>query len=204
MHDFIYGFLLSAALIIAIGAQNVFVLRKGLAKDNVFFVCLTCFVCDFLLFSSGVMGAGIFFRSNDDLLYIVSVAASIFLTAYGLLSLRRACIGNYESVVIGNSISDNSALKTISATLAITLLNPHVYLDTIVVAGGVAANLNTSQKVSFLFGALIASFLWFFSLGYGARFLLPVFKIKKSWVIFDTFIGFFMLFLALQVFISAN
>lgn len=187
----IHGFLVSGTLIVAIGAQNAFVLKQGLLKQHVFWVCLLCFLCDFVLMSVGVLGIGTLIEQSPIAKITLSVLGAIFLLAYGGRALRSAYQGGQE-LSVQNDSQKTSLGKTLATTLALTLLNPHVYLDTVVLIGGITAPLSTSQKYAFLLGALSASFLWFFALGFGARLLLPLFAKPITWRILDAVIGLIM------------
>ncbi len=186
----VQGFLVSFGLIVAIGAQNAFVLRQGLMGHNVFWVALTCFLCDALLISAGVFGLGVIGSTVPWFSLVLSLAGALFLLWYGFLAFRRSFLGG--QVLEMSDENSPSILKSIGITLAITLLNPHVYLDTVALIGSVAVGFDVSQKRYFLMGAVSASFVWFFGLGFGARRLLPLFKKPRSWQILDALIGVIM------------
>ncbi|NAW51941.1 LysE family transporter [Elizabethkingia argentiflava] len=189
----IKGFLVSAALIIAIGAQNAYVLKKGLKKENIFWVSFTCFLYDFVLIVLGVFGLGKIIGENFLISILLSLAGCLFLFWYGFNSFRSAIKGtSFLNIKTNEDHKKENVKKSILTTLAITLLNPHVYLGTIVVIGGVTNVLNNTEKIFFTCGALFTSFLWFFSLGYGAYFLIPFFKKKITWQILDFIIGLIM------------
>lgn len=193
------GFVVSGGLIIAIGAQNAFVLKQGLLKQHVFWVCLTCFLCDFSLIGLGVLGLGGVMERYPTLQLSLAVFGAVFLTLYGI----RAFISSYKG---GQALSEDdrpaphSLQKTLAFTLAITLLNPHVYLDTLVLIGISASPLTLEQKYLFLIGAWSASALWFFGLGYGARLLIPYFKKSITWRLLDAGIGLVMWGIAVGLF----
>lgn len=196
MESLFKGILVSGSLIIAIGAQNAYVLKNGLLKKNVFWVSLTCFLCDVLLMTIGVMGLGSIISSSLILTLVISSLGTIFLLWYAFHSFSSAF--KSTNVLDENSVKiETESVKTaIFSTLAITLLNPHVYLDTVVVVGGIAGTMSPSSKIEFLAGALTASFMWFFGLGYGSRLLLPLFKSAKAWRILEFTIGCMMLWIA--------
>jgi L-lysine exporter family protein LysE/ArgO len=195
------GALISGSMIVAIGSQNAFVLKQGLLKNNIFYVCLLCFVCDFSLMSIGVMGLGNWINNSQTLTNVLALGGAVFLIYYG----STAFISSYNGsggLDVSNYKSENNKedlMKVLLATLAVTLLNPHVYLDTVVVVGGVAGTFNSDEKIFFLIGALIASSVWFFSLGYGARLLAPLFKKPSTWRIFDFIIGCIMFFISITL-----
>ena len=193
------GFVVSGGLIIAIGAQNAFVLKQGLLKQHVFWVCLTCFLCDFSLIGLGVLGLGGIMERYPTLQLLLAVFGAVFLTLYGI----RSFISSYKG---GQARSEDdrpaphSLQKTLAFTLAITLLNPHVYLDTLVLIGISASPLTLEQKYLFLIGAWSASALWFFGLGYGARLLIPYFKKPITWQLLYAGIGLVMWGIAVGLF----
>lgn len=185
------GFWVSFGLIVAIGAQNAYVLKQGLLKQHIFWVCLVCFLCDFSLLSLGVLGFGSLIDKNTTFKLALAVFGACFLFWYGFRSLRSAYLGNSQLILDGDH-TKQSLKKTVATTFALTLLNPHVYLDTLVLVGTIASPLTFAQKPLFLIGAVGASALWFFGLGYGARLLIPHFQKAKTWQILDTVIGVIM------------
>lgn len=192
MTFFIQGFLVCGGLIIAIGAQNAFVLKQGLLKRNILAVILTCFACDFILISLGVLGLGSLISESPVATVALAVVGAVFLFVYGLRAFRSAYIGNAALNLNAENGQPPSVLKAVLTTLAITLLNPHVYLDCFAVIGGIAGTIPADQKPFFLLGALTTSALWFFSLGYGARLLIPLFKRPATWRVLDGIIGLVM------------
>lgn len=200
---FLHGLTISGSLIIAIGAQNAFVLRRGLKQKHVFAVTTTCFICDILLISLGVFGFAPLISSFGKLHTIITLFGACFLFVYGALSFRS--MFKKEALNTDDPVSDPRYQKTdtlkgsILLTLAFTLLNPHAILDTVVLIGTIGSQYDMGNRVIFTFGAFIASCLWFYSLGYGARFLAPVFKSPKAWKILDCIIGIIMWGLALML-----
>ena len=185
------GFFVSFGLIVAIGAQNAFVLKQGLLRQHVFWVCLICFLCDFILMSMGVLGFGSLISQSPIATLMLSLMGAAFLFWYGFRAFKSAHQGT--SVLALDSQHQTHTLgKTIATTLALTLLNPHVYLDTVVLVGSIASPLSLSEKYYFLIGAVLASATWFFGLGYGARLLTPLFKKPTTWRVLDTLIGIVM------------
>lgn len=194
----IHGFLVSGSLIVAIGAQNAYVLKQGLLKQHVFWVCLICFLCDFGLMSLGVLGIGTLIDQNPTAKITLAVLGALFLLVYGGRAFMSAYQGS-EGLHINTDSKYTSLGNTITTTLALTLLNPHVYLDTLVLIGGITSPLETTQKYAFLVGALSASFLWFFGLGFGARLLTPLFSKSITWRILDASIGLIMWAIAISL-----
>lgn len=178
----IEGFALSMALILAIGPQNIFVLRQGLLSSHVFAVCLVCSLSDALLISAGVLGLGSLLAGVDGAELLISVAAALFIAGYGVLRVRSSMDP------VGMSVGEEEALglgPTIGTALAFTFLNPHVYLDTVLLIGGASSRYASDDRVAFAVGASLASFLFFFALGYGARRLSSVLDRPESWRVID-------------------
>ncbi len=193
------GFALGASLIIAIGAQNAFILRQGLIRSHVFILCFICALSDALLIAAGVGGLGSIIASVPVLISAVTLGGALFLAAYAFLAFRRAAhpgalaAGKPEAMPLGAAIS---------ACLAFTFLNPHVYLDTVVLLGGLSARYEGPARLAYGLGAGVASFVWFFSLGYGARLLAPLFSRPAAWRVLDALIGVVMALLALSLFVK--
>ncbi len=196
--DYTSGFLLGLSLIIAIGSQNAFVLKQGLRREHVFMVCLFCAVSDALLISAGVAGFGAVTARFPQVVTIAKFAGVIFLLGYGLQSL-------YASVRLSHALDTEGAVvtslkKAILLCIGFTWLNPHVYLDTLVLVGMVSTG--ADNKLLFGLGAVSASFCFFFALGYGARLLKPLFIKPKAWNILDGLVGILMLYLAWHLYNS--
>ena len=186
-----YGFLTGLGLIVAIGAQNVFVLRRGVARRHVFAVASTAALCDAALIVLGVAGVGSFIASLPWLATTTALGGALFLVVYGLLALRNAVVGTAVALSTPDA-GAGSALRAVGATLAVSLLNPHVYLDTVVLLGGVGGQLEAQERVGFAAGAVSASVLWFFSLAYGARTLAPLFRRRAATRLLDLFVALVM------------
>lgn len=191
---FSQGMALGFALIVAIGAQNAFVLRQGLRREHVGSVVLVCAIADALLITLGVFGMAQALGERVWLARLMAFAGAVFLFAYASLALKRAASpGKLETQARGSALSRGSALAQASA---FTFLNPHVYLDTMLLVGTAGAQQPVPLQPWFAGGASAASFIWFFSLGYGARWLAPWFARPSSWRILDGLIGVVMLVLA--------
>ena len=189
------GFLTGLSLIVAIGAQNAFVLRKGLLKKHVLVIVLICAVSDATLITLGVLGLGALISALTWLLEVIRWVGVAFLFWYGSTSLRRFM--KNESLKAAETGS--GALKqTVLTTLALTFLNPHVYLDTVIFIGGIA-NQFGDQKWFFVIGAVTASFIWFFSLGFGASKASVLMSKPAFWKILDIFIAAVMYSLAITL-----
>lgn len=197
--EILRGAMISGSLIIAIGAQNIFVLKQGLLKNHIFFVSAICFVCDFILMTIGILGIGTFISSNPLITNILALLGAVFLLWYGFCAFKSAIKGTSSLQVESHDPQNSRLMKVVLSTLAVTLLNPHVYLDTVVIVGGIAGTLSSEQKLAFLIGAICVSFIWFFGIGYGARLLTPLFTRKKMWVILDCFVGTVMFYIAYRL-----
>ncbi len=183
------GFFLGLSLIVAIGAQNAFVLRQGLQGRHVLAICLTCAASDALLIAAGVGGFTNIISSIGWLDPLLRYGGAAFLAFYGLRSLRSAASGNSALTVRGDA--EQSLAAALLTCLALTWLNPHVYLDTVVLLGSISTRY-PGKEFAFAAGATSASFLFFFSLGYGARLLRPIFARPAAWRLLDGLIALVM------------
>jgi L-lysine exporter family protein LysE/ArgO len=196
---FLTGFILGFSLILVIGAQNSFVLRQGLMGRHVFTVALFCSLSDAVLISIGVAGISIFLNNFINLVsdWLFGISA-IWLAGYGLLRLKDAVIG--KSILIAENSSVNGLASTLSFLVVLTFANPHVYLDTVVLIGSVSQQFPANNtKLAYVLGASIASFVFFFSLAYGAKLLSPVMQRPIAWRLLDSFIAFVMFGLAIKM-----
>ena len=191
------GFGTGLALIVAIGSQNAFVLRQGIRGEHVAVVVLVCSVSDAVLIAAGIAGVGALLQANPVIVYVVRFAGAAFLVAYGVMAARRAlrpgaltASGRQPAVGIG------AALSTV---LALTWLNPHVYLDTVLLLGSVANQQTQDLRWWFGAGAITASVAWFSALGFGARVLRPFFARPSSWRILDGLVAAVMLTLGIRL-----
>ncbi|MEM9793916.1 MAG: LysE family transporter [Pseudomonadota bacterium] len=194
-----YGYATALGLILAIGAQNAFVLRQGLMNLHVFTVCLICACSDALLILAGVSGFNAATGRWPQLPVILTWGGAAFLLVYGLLRLRAAYRGTGALVATSGTQSLRTAVLT---CLAFTWLNPHVYLDTLGLIGAVSTGFEGAARVAFAAGAVAASFSFFFGLGYGARYLAPIMATPRAWVWLDAGIGILMCALALGLVLS--
>lgn len=187
------GLLTSAGLIIAIGSQNAFVLSYALRRQHAVSIAAVCAAIDTLLIIVGVMGMGLLIKQHPQLLKVTLWFGISFLVAYGFMALRRACSAQALSTEDRPTISLKAALLT---TLAISLLNPHVYLDTVILIGSIGGQFQGAAQTSFMVGAAMASIIWFFSLALGAHFLAPLFTHSLAWRVLDGTVCLFMWWVA--------
>ncbi|QIW14977.1 amino acid transporter [Pasteurellaceae bacterium RH1A] len=195
MEAFLQGLLLTLGLIATIGAQNAMLIKQGLLRQHVFTVASLFFLCDIVLMSLGVYGLGLFLAKSPVASLILAVLGSLFLLVYGYRSAVSAYKGGASLNTDGSS--PKQALgKVISLALALTLLNPHVYLDTVVIIGGIAVTLSEADKLHFLLGCLLSSGLWFYGVGFGSRLLVPCFRKPLMWRLLDGFTALIMWLIA--------
>ena len=200
---FLTGFLLGISLILAIGAQNAFVLRQGILGQHVFYVALFCALSDVLLIIFGVISIT-FFLNNfinqySNLLFGFS---SVWLLFYGIIRLKAAFKSNI-AIKIETSTPKN-LLSTLSILSVLTFANPHVYLDTMVLIGSISQQFSGNEKISFVIGASLASFVFFFSLAYGSKLIAPIMKSPNSWRFLDFVIAMIMFTIAIKLAYSGN
>ena len=188
------GFLVGGGLILAIGAQNAFVLRQGLRREHVNLVCATCALSDALLIAAGVAGFGLAVERLPWIAPGFRIAGVAFLVVYGLRALLSALRGG-DAALVAAERGARSWRAALATCLAFTWLNPHVYLDTVVMLGSISSRF-AGQRVAFAAGAIAASFAFFFTLGHGARLLAPTFATPRAWRVLDAVIGATMLALA--------
>ena len=191
---FIQGLFLSLGLIVAIGAQNAFVLRQGLRREHVGSVVVFCAVADAMLITAGVMGMAQALGDSPGLARALALAGAAFLAVYGWRALRRARHPQHLSAAGGDEGLSRSA--AVAQAAAFTLLNPHVYLDTVLLVGSIGAQQSAALRGWFVAGASTASLLWFGLLGFGARWLAPWFARPRAWQVLDGLIGITMWVLA--------
>lgn len=201
MDIFIQGFIVCFGLIVSIGAQNAFLLKQGILKQHVFWIALICFLGDVFLMTIGVLGLGTIISELPILSLAISLLGAIFLLTYG----SRSFISVFKSTEYLTASGENasSLKKALMITFAITFLNPHVYIDTVVIVGSIGGKLSFDGKMYFLAGTLICSFLWFFGVGYGARLLSPYFAKRRTWQILDAVTGLIMYFIAFSLIVYA-
>ena len=193
---YVYGFSLGLSLILAIGAQNAFVLKQGLKGEHVFWVSLTCAISDAALIAAGVFGFHVLIQRAPWLEPGSRYAGAAFLLWYGGRSMLAALKSSAALQPTGTD--PTSIWQTLAACLAFTFLNPHVYLDTLVLIGSVSTQF-PGRRLAFGLGAASASFVFFFTLGYGARLLRPLFQKPRTWQDLELIIGITMWSLAYRL-----
>ncbi len=194
------GFGIGSSLIIAIGSQNVFVLRQGIKRKHVFLTAFISSCLDIILITVGVAGLGTLISRSPILITAAIWGGAIFLTVYGFLAFQN--VFKTRTMPDPSSKAHSSAKKVILLTAAFSLLNPHVYLDTVVLLGSVGAHFPYGQRPSFILGASIASFVWFFLLAYGASWMTPLFKKPITWKCLDASVGIIMWSIAVSLILS--
>ncbi len=191
---FLQGLLVSFGLIIAIGAQNIYVLKKGILKEHTFMIASICFLLDASLIAIGVKGIGKTLELHPSFFIYITWFGILFLILYGLLALKNTMITQNMKI---KAVKEKSSFnKMIIATFAISLLNPHVYLDTVLLIGSIGSHYRGLSQNLFIAGAVSASFIWFFSLAYGSRILIPIFKKPITWKLLDLLTALIMFYVA--------
>jgi len=191
---FLHGLALSLGLIVAIGAQNAFVLRQGLRREHVAAVVLFCALADAVLIAAGVLGMARALGDHPAVARALALAGAVFLATYGYRALQRArCPGQLVAGADGVGLGRTAVL---AQAAAFTLLNPHVYLDTVLLVGSIGAQQPAALRGWFIAGASAASLSWFTALGVGSRWLAPWFARPKAWRILDGLIGLTMFLLS--------
>jgi L-lysine exporter family protein LysE/ArgO len=194
---YVTGLVLGASLIIAIGAQNAFVLRQGLLRAHVALVVVLCILIDVILTSVGVGGLSASLGRSPLALEALAAAGAGFLGWYGLGAARRAC--SRQSLSAASAGGLRSARGVLLQTLAVSLLNPHVYLDTVLLIGSVGVQQPAPLRPAFLAGVWTASVGWFASLGFGSRLLAPLFARPIAWRVLDALVAAVMWSIALTL-----
>ena len=195
---FITGFFLGLSLIVAIGAQNAFVLRQGIIRQHIFYVALFCSIADSFLIVVGVAGVSYFFNDFiNSYSKIIFGFAALWLFIYG--SLRLFSVYRANSAINTKNIDSSTLGNAIAIIAVFTFLNPHVYLDTVVLIGSISQKFEDINIVFFAIGACSASFIWFFGIAYGAKLLAPIMQTPRNWRILDSFIASIMFIIAFNL-----
>ena len=184
-NEFIQGFLIGLSLIIAIGPQNLFIINQGLKKSYIFSVCLICSLSDSILIIIGILTSSFIIEISPNIVFSLKIIGGIWLIFYGIMKIKNSFIKK------DNLINQNEKINSvIVTTLILTFVNPHVYLDTVVLIG--AISLNFENKISFGLGTIIASFIFFYSLGYFSKFIIKFIE-KNIWIWIDLIFGILMI-----------
>lgn len=196
---FFKGMGLGGSLIVAIGSQNAYLLRQALKRECVLICVTICVLCDVLLIGAGVAGMGALITQAPSLLLLIKCAGAVFLGWYGWRAARAALHPGSLQAGAETGVADRRTV--VAAMLAFSLLNPHVYLDTVVLLGSIGGQQGGDGRWYFAGGAMLASLLWFTSLGFGARYLTPVFARPRAWQVLDAVIALVMWGLAISLFL---
>ena len=200
---FLTGLFLGLSLIVAIGAQNAFVIRSGILRNHIFYIALFCAISDSLLIIIGIAGISFFLKDfMNEFSNIIFGFSALWLFSYGLLRIRSALINNY--ITVDNNSKSNSLLKSISIVAVFTFVNPHVYLDTMILIGSISQQFLDTNRIYFAIGACTASFIWFFSIAYGAKLLTPIMQKPTHWRNLDLLIALIMFVIAFNLASQGN
>jgi len=189
--DFVQGFIIGSSLIIAIGPQNLYLINQGLKKNYTFIVVLICCLSDSLLIIFGIYLSNSILNFSGSIIITMKLVGGIWLILYGISKIKNS----RNHIIKSKEFNERSFTKVVITTFAITYANPHVYLDTVILLGSISVNFN--NKLFFGLGAILASFVFFFSLGYFSNFLSKYIKSKKVWFYIDNIMGSLMLFYGL-------
>ena len=200
---FLTGLFLGLSLIVAIGAQNAFVIRSGILRNHIFYIALFCAISDSLLIILGIAGISFFLKDvMNEFSNIIFGFSALWLFSYGLLRIRSALINNY--LTVDNNSKSSSLLKAISIVAVFTFVNPHVYLDTMILIGSISQQFLDTNRIYFAIGACAASFIWFFSIAYGAKLLTPIMQKPSHWRNLDLLIALIMFVIAFNLASQGN
>jgi len=196
------GLFLGASMIIPIGAQNSHILHHGIRKNHHFIAASICMICDVTLIALGVFGGAKLIATSPTLVMMISWGGILFLSAYAGLSFRQAWLNNYTNKQQSADKGFKKPWLVVASTLAVTLLNPHVYLDTVMVLGSVGGQFQGNEKIAFAIGTMLASILWFYSLAGAAAKMSPWLNQAKVKRVIDVVVGLIMCAIALSLFNS--
>ena len=200
---FLTGLFLGLSLIVAIGAQNAFVIRSGILRNHIFYIALFCAISDSLLIILGITGISFFLKDFfNEFSNIIFGFSALWLASYGILRIRSALI--YNSIAIDNNSESSSLFNSISIVSVFTFANPHVYLDTMILIGSVSQQFLDINRIYFGIGACTASFIWFFSIAYGAKLLTPIMQKPSHWRTLDLLIASIMFVIAFNLASQGN
>ncbi|PAU38344.1 amino acid transporter [Vibrio coralliilyticus] len=192
------GFGLGASMIIPIGAQNAYVLNQGIKRNHHLTTATICSVLDVIFISLGIFGGGAVLSQNETLLTVVTLGGIAFLTFYGLLSLKSA-VQTSRASESKRQVVERGRRAVILGALAVTVLNPHLYLDTVVILGSIGGQFEGQDRISFALGTIMASFVWFYTLSIGAAKLGPTLSKPKVKQGIDIVVAIMMFTIALML-----
>ncbi|WP_286265157.1 LysE/ArgO family amino acid transporter [Thalassotalea atypica] len=192
------GLILGAGMIIPIGAQNSYVLSQGIKRNHHILAATICMVCDVILIGLGIFGGGKLIASHEYLMLAIGWGGILFLTVYASIAFKNAWQNQYQQA--GQLKAANNRKKIIGTTLAVTLLNPHVYLDTVMILGSVGGTFDGNERLAFAIGTMLASILWFYSLALSAAKMAPWLGHPKVQRGIDILVGLIMVLVAYSVF----
>lgn len=192
------GIILGAGMIIPIGAQNAYILGQGINRNHHLLAATLCIICDITLILAGIFGASALINSSEWLMLLITWGGVIFLSLYGVLSFKLVLKNTYEAS--RNKVSLKPKKIVIATTLAVTLLNPHVYIDTVMILGSVGGQFKDNAKLAFAAGTIIASIMWFYGLAAGAAKLGPLLSQPKVLRLIDFIVGCIMWFIAFSLY----
>ncbi|MDD1782945.1 LysE/ArgO family amino acid transporter [Enterovibrio sp. ZSDZ35] len=190
------GFGLGLSMIIPIGAQNAFVLNQGIRRQHHVATATICFLCDMALILLGIFGGGAMLASNETLLSVVTLGGVAFLLTYAFQSLRRVFKEESEDIDVGEANAQKGLLAVVLGALAVTVLNPHVYLDTVVVLGSIGGQFQSVERTAFAIGTVLASFVWFYGVALGAAKMSPVLSRPRVRQVIDVLVAGMMIYVA--------
>jgi L-lysine exporter family protein LysE/ArgO len=202
IYIFLSGFILGLSQIAAIGLQNMFVLKNGIQKKPMFFICVACALCDILMICFGIFFAGASISANNKFISIFQILGSSFLLFYGIKLLKNA-FTKTEFMDLSNIKTENNK-STILAVIAVSILNPHAWVDAVIVIGAMSTKYIDIDKIYFAFGCIIASIVWFFTLGYFSKKISHWFEKPKTWKILDLTMAFVMFYLSYNLAFNIN
>jgi L-lysine exporter family protein LysE/ArgO len=192
------GVILGAGMIIPLGAQNAYILGQGINRNHHLLAATLCIVCDIALIWAGIFGVSVLINSSELLTLIITWGGILFLGVYGLVSFKAVLSNRYEQS--NNHSVFKSKKVVIATTLAVTLLNPHVYLDTVMILGSVGSQFKGNAQLAFGVGTIIASILWFYGLATGAAKMGPFLAQPKVLRVIDFVVGCIMWFIAFSLY----
>jgi len=196
MYIILSGFFLGLSQIAAIGLQNIFILKNGIQKKPMFAICLVCSVCDILMICFGIFFAGASISAHKNYIAIFQFLGASFLLFYGLKLLKNS----FKKKLLDLENTQNQNNKMLGAVIAVSILNPHAWVDAVIIIGSMSTKYSNFDKVYFALGCIIASIVWFFALGYFSKKISHLFVNPMTWNILDFVMSFVMFYLSYSLF----